>query len=118
MILQGSRPPQVGRATRPIARKGFINAKERLETKEEVENASRSREALQGHRHRQNSPHAFRQAPPAGNESPGPHAQAEEADAGEQGGCRLRSPNASVRLGGFTGGALRLVRRAKALLRV
>src|SRR5882724_8840668 len=74
------------------------NAKKQIETKIETEDASRSQEALQDHRQRQNQARSFRQAPLDGHQGPGPHAQAQEVDARKQGRCGQRPADASLRL--------------------
>jgi hypothetical protein len=74
------------------------HAEKQIETKIEVEDAPRSQEAFQDHRQRQNQARSFRQAPLDGHKSPGPHAQAEEVDAREQGRRGQRPADASLRI--------------------
>src|SRR6266404_4767090 len=81
---------------RPLKELG--NAKKPIEAKIEIKDASRRPEALQDHRQRQNQARSFRQAPLDGHQSARPHAQAQEADAREQGRRRQRPPDASLRL--------------------
>src|SRR5712692_11421608 len=86
-------------ASGPInCREDFRNAKERIETEDEVEDPPRRPEALQVHGQRQDQARALRQTALDGHESSRPDAQAEKADAGEQSGRGQRQADASLRL--------------------
>jgi hypothetical protein len=77
------------------------HAEKQIETKIEVEDASRRQEALQVHGERQDQARALRQTALDGHQGARPHAQAEEVDAGEQGGRGQRQADASVRIRNF-----------------
>jgi len=83
--------------------RGFRDAKESFQAQDEVEDSPRREKAFQGHRHGQNSSHAFREAPFARHQETRPDAQAKEAHIGEPRGQAEREALASVRLGRIAG---------------
>src|SRR5690349_12695189 len=79
-------------------REDFRNAKKRIKTENEVEDASRCTQALQGHGYRENFAWPYGQAPLHRPQGLRAHAQAEEADNCQCFRCSQHQADAALRL--------------------